>query len=38
MNFRHTHGPALDLAVISALFVTLMTAGTILFGHRERAR
>jgi ABC-2 type transport system permease protein len=33
-----TGGPALDLAVISALFVTLMTAGTILFGHRERAR
>jgi ABC-2 type transport system permease protein len=33
-----TGGPALDLAVISALFVTLMTAGTILFGHRERTR
>jgi ABC-2 type transport system permease protein len=33
-----TGGPALDLAVISALFVMLMTAGTILFGRRERAR
>jgi ABC-2 type transport system permease protein len=33
-----TTGPLLDVAVIAALFVVLLTVGVLVFAHRERTR
>ena len=33
-----TAGPALDVAVIAALTVLFMSAGALVFDHRERTR